>query len=600
MGPVAWISLFILVSVPILKAAPKRADLSAYRPVTVRDASVAVPRSGVVWIRLPVIPSGDPMLRFNIVTPPSGGTLSKPSLGSDGQWGVFYANAGKKDIPEDSFTFRCQSAGRSNSDRAKVSIVIIPPPPKLSMSPSRIDFGNVLVGDSVRGKVVLKNSGGIPAVGALVLPPGVKAPEGDSFRLSEGEEITLPVEFSPSAEGSISGELSTQPFLGATPVRVVGKAGRRFALSQVSPTRWEISNASSNKLRIWLGNSAAWGLPGDLLIKPGGVAAIVLDARGEDAAAGIPPQGVSVSDGSTTLDIPPPPRIPRPRLERLTPDQQVCCRAGGEVMLVFRVVNPANISRDFRWMIESKSGGGTEGERTVRLPPGGKETISYALVPSVPGSCPVTVRLSDGVSPPQTIVWNVSVASADSKPAPDPTPDPVVRSPVVPDDSPRDLPVSEPVTVPPISGLTYGFHSGILGKKTLEIFFPPIDGLKRVTLHEILPESSSLEKFRKKLENRSPDGATEGAAPIKPEESEITGFRVIEKPDRVSIVLKGVFPGIHSVQVSVWGEHHTPIAQGGIQIAVPVSRPFWMNWKVWLMGFLFLAGVKIMRDRGIF
>ncbi|NBZ96309.1 MAG: hypothetical protein EBR40_07795, partial [Proteobacteria bacterium] len=342
------------LSASILVAAPKKPNFSEFRPITVQDSSVTIPRSGRVWIHLRTIPSGDPMLRFEIVSRPSCGTLSQPFIASNGKWGVYYTNGGEKGIAKDSFSFRCEAPGRCKSDRAKVTIAIVPPPPKLSIDPSAIDFGDALVGETVLRKVTLKNSGGVPAVGMIVLPPGVTAPEGKRFRLAEGEMVTLPVEFSPSSEGSVSGELSTEPFLGAPPSRITGSARRRYSLRQESPDKWEICNASTRKLKIWIGNSSSWGLPAEMMINPSGTASITLRAVRQDAEIGAPLQGVTVTDGSSTLDIPAPPRLPALRLERITNNPPPSCKVGEEIEIGFCIVNPGNSDREVRWRVDSK------------------------------------------------------------------------------------------------------------------------------------------------------------------------------------------------------------------------------------------------------
>jgi hypothetical protein len=51
--------------------------------------------------------------------------------------------------------------------------------------------------------------------------------------------------------------------------------------------------------------------------------------------------------------------------------------------------------------------------------------------------------------------------------------------------------------------------------------------------------------------------------------------------------------------VSVWGDSN-PIAQGVLQIAIPDTRPFWMNWRFWLLAVGLLVVFKVIRDRGFF
>lgn len=594
---VYWLLFLTFISAYMLVAAPKRTDLSGYRPVMVLDSSASVPRSGQIWIPLKTTPSGDPMFRFEIVLSPSNGTLSQPCLDPNGKWGVFYTNDGQKGSAEDFFIFRCDAPGRCKSDRAKVTIVIVPPPPNLSIEPSGIDFGDALIGETVRRNVTLKNSGGVPAVGTLVLPGGVTAPEGKRFRLPEGEKATLPVEFSPSSEGSVAGELSTEPFLGASPIRITGSAQRRFSLRQESPAKWEICNASTRKLKIWIGNSSSWGLPAEMMINPSGTATIALRAVGQDAEIGVPLQGVTVTDGSSTLDIPAPPRLPALRLERITPDPLPSCKVGEEIAIVFCMINPRNTPREIQWSVDSKLGGGTEGGRPVHLAADGRKAITYRFVPSLSGSCPVSVRVIDGENQSSLLTWHLNVVEAHPKANASPSSlEPQPPIPIVREVEPIE---KDSVVVPPLEGLSYRIRSGLSGKKSLEIFYLPIPGQKKVTLHEIVPERSSIEKFRQGIENRTAVQATDGGTSIKADENEITGFRTIEAPDHVTLALKEVFPGIHSVRVSVWGDSN-PIAQGVLQIAIPDTRPFWKNWRFWLLAVGLLVLFKIIRDRGFF
>lgn len=57
-----------------------------------------------------------------------------------------------------------------------------------------------MIGTVTRANLVLSNSGGRLALGRLNLPSCVTAPDGDGFRLTEGESITIPIEFSPGEE----------------------------------------------------------------------------------------------------------------------------------------------------------------------------------------------------------------------------------------------------------------------------------------------------------------------------------------------------------------------------------------------------------------
>jgi hypothetical protein len=587
--------LFTLFSASMMVAAPKRTDLSGYRPVMILDSSVSVPRSGKVWIQLKTTPSSDPMFRFEIIEAPSRGKLSQPSLDQNGKWGIFYTNNGEKGFEKDYFTFRCDAPGRCKSDRAKVTITIVPPPAKLSIDPSGIDFGDALVGESVLRGVTLKNSGGIPAIGNLVLPAGFTAPEGTNFRLAEGEKVILPIEFSPSSEGSLSGDLSTEPFLGASPVRITASARRRFSLRQESPTKWEIFNSSPRKLKIWLGNSACWGLPAEMMINPNGNGSLVLHPPNDQESTGTPLQGVTVSDGSTTLEIPAPSIAPAIRLERITEDPPPSCRVGDKVAIVFRITNPGNAPKEIRWRGDCKLGGGTGGSCLVHLPANGSETITYQFVPTSPGSAPVCVRIIDEENQNLIQTWHFDVVGSEPKesdsslPSHSPPPTPIIRE--------IAQTQSVPVDVRTLEGLSYRIRSGLSGKKSLEISFLPIDGRKKVTLHEIVPERSSIEKFRNGFENRDTIQDTDSGNSVKADESEIDGFQIIESPDRVTLALKEVFPGIHSVRVSVWGDN-APIAQGVIQIAIPNTRPLWMNWRIWLLAFGLLVAFKIIRDRG--
>jgi hypothetical protein len=579
-----------------LSASPKRDDFSTHRPVIVADSETTVGSSGRVWVPFLTIPSRDPMLQFEIVSPPSWGTLSEPSRSSTGAWGVTYAHSGAKESLKDSFSFRCQAPGRPKSNRATITISVTQAPPNLSMGPAQLDFGEVMVGESVRKNLYLTNSGGQPAIGRIIPMAGTTTPEGNSFRLGDGDHAVIPVEFAPSSEGSVSGEIISDPFLGAQPVRVTGSAVKRFSIRKQSPDRWEIINVSSRSLRIWLGNAASWGIPGELSLGPRETRMISLHAEGRAEVSGIPDTGVSVSDGSTTLEIPPPPRIASIRLDRITAASRISCRVGKAVDLCVRIINPDTAPKELRWSVESALGGGTDGERSLLLAPDGRETNNYRLIPTIAGSSQVIFRVSDGKGPPQSLAWSCTVDPEEPGPAPTQIPTATNQSPAVVEK--QQDPPKEKVNVAPIEGMQHRVICGLTGKKTLEISFNSIEGSREFHLYEIFPNATVLGNVQRSIENKntSIEGGDSNCEP-----NEIPIDRVIREPGRVKLLVKNVRPGIHNLRVDIWGDNaNAPIAIQNLSVSIAVDRPFWMNWKLWLLLFAFLMAAKIIRDRGIF
>ncbi|MEZ5404145.1 MAG: choice-of-anchor D domain-containing protein [Bryobacteraceae bacterium] len=104
-----------------------------------------------------------------------------------------------------------------------------PPPPRIALTPERLDFGAVPVNQSADRLLIIGNNGagsltvtGIDLPGALVTMPGPAAP----FTIEAGLTREVVVRFSPAAEVELSGALTVRSTDPARPAVAVALTGR--------------------------------------------------------------------------------------------------------------------------------------------------------------------------------------------------------------------------------------------------------------------------------------------------------------------------------------------------------------------------------------
>jgi hypothetical protein len=110
------------------------------------------------------------------------------------------------------------------------------PAPRIQVSPPNLDFGAVPVGESQTQGISIRNGGDDPlTLTALQAPAHFSAPT-RSRQIEPGEELSLPVSFSPGEEGTIGGALtiySNDPYQRVVGVSLSGAGqGRAVADSR--------------------------------------------------------------------------------------------------------------------------------------------------------------------------------------------------------------------------------------------------------------------------------------------------------------------------------------------------------------------------------
>lgn len=126
----------------------------------------------------------------------------------------------------------------STVDAGVVTVAAAPPPPssaKLTVSPGRLSFPTIRVGDRGRASIVIRNTGrrsagtvsGVVAVSGAGFALVGAGPTGIAYMLRPGESKVLKVEFRPAGPGRYTGTVTVGRNDGAQPglaVRLAGQA----------------------------------------------------------------------------------------------------------------------------------------------------------------------------------------------------------------------------------------------------------------------------------------------------------------------------------------------------------------------------------------
>jgi len=166
---------------------------------------IEVPRGEAVWITLSAYSLTSPILHFRIKRPPSVGKLGTPKLTSASTGVVRYQPPPGTGPGEDSFSYQVQStAGFSAS--ADVAIKITDKDPVL-ITPGDIEFGEVLVGQSVSRTLDMQNIGGGLADGEVQVPDGWAVQGDPGYHLTAGQKQTFTIVFTPQKLGACTGDV---------------------------------------------------------------------------------------------------------------------------------------------------------------------------------------------------------------------------------------------------------------------------------------------------------------------------------------------------------------------------------------------------------
>jgi len=145
-------------------------------------------------------------VRFIIRTQPKHGVLGDVRITSPNTAVVTYTHNGQDGAGLDSFTFAAQGLGTPVSAAGKVSVVISEEPSSLEV-PVEVDFGTVLIGDSVTKAITLENTGGGSIAGTLETPPAWKVKGSANYRVIHGQSETVQLTFTPTDDRNYTEKL---------------------------------------------------------------------------------------------------------------------------------------------------------------------------------------------------------------------------------------------------------------------------------------------------------------------------------------------------------------------------------------------------------
>ncbi len=174
--------------------------------------------------------SGSGTVTFWIVDPPEHGTLSELRPLGDNRATIIYQNDGLEPAANDRFTYLVKTSSNRVSSPAEVRIVVDEPPPHLQV-PGRIEFDQILAGESQRRDLTITNDGGGILEGRLT----VSAPwrlGSSEYRVASGKTATIAVVFRPEEGRDYVGQITLAGDDGAlSSVALEGSATSPIALA---------------------------------------------------------------------------------------------------------------------------------------------------------------------------------------------------------------------------------------------------------------------------------------------------------------------------------------------------------------------------------
>jgi|GEM_PF-3820123 len=167
--------------------------------------TIHVPRGDSISFKLSVF--GPPeSVKFLLRSRPDYGTLSAATLEGHGDVVVTYRHSGEKTQTQDHFSYAAKTNG-GVSAAAEVTIIIDDPPSQLVVT-SRLDFGDVPVGESKEIELPLSNTGGAPARGTMDTDTPWQIRENPAYLVPGGEKRTFHLIFTPDHVGPVDGSIS--------------------------------------------------------------------------------------------------------------------------------------------------------------------------------------------------------------------------------------------------------------------------------------------------------------------------------------------------------------------------------------------------------
>lgn len=150
--------------------------------------------------------SGSGTVTFWIVDPPAHGTLSELRLLGDNRATIVYQNHGAEPAANDRFTYLVRTSGNRVSSVAEVKIVVDEPPPHLQ-APGRIEFDQIVAGESQNRELQITNDGGGVLEGRLTVSVPWQLATSD-YRVASGRTAKIGVTFRPEEGRDFVGQIT--------------------------------------------------------------------------------------------------------------------------------------------------------------------------------------------------------------------------------------------------------------------------------------------------------------------------------------------------------------------------------------------------------
>ena len=202
-----WIGLMVVLgSLGAIEVQADRAREGLTEPPPPMPQVVSVQVFRGESVRIPLQARGRAAMeaRFLIRHSPTLGKLGEVRPYRPGIALVEYTHRGGTADQTDGFTYAAQSPASPVSAPAQVTIRIVDRPAELQ-HPEEIDFGSVLVGETVRQYLFLQNVGGVPLRTEIEVEPEWVLPKGKVVEIPARGSIEWPVEFSPQQDQAYTG-----------------------------------------------------------------------------------------------------------------------------------------------------------------------------------------------------------------------------------------------------------------------------------------------------------------------------------------------------------------------------------------------------------
>lgn len=241
----------IAVALLLLASAQLHADikLPAPAPPQADAQSIRVWRGGQTIIPLRGHDAGNGSVTFWIARSPGHGKLSNLRSLGDNRATITYANDGARPAAPDGFSYVVKSSRGQVSSPAEVRILVEEPPARLRV-PARIDFAEIMAGETETRQLPITNEGGGVLEGRLAISnPWVLAQP--DYRVESGETEIIDVAFRPNEAKIFVGQITLIGTDGGrTSVRLEGTARASVTLQSPNITNKPAAAASPSPTAV--------------------------------------------------------------------------------------------------------------------------------------------------------------------------------------------------------------------------------------------------------------------------------------------------------------------------------------------------------------